>query len=249
MTLRKNNKSQTRHVVISGGTRGLGKCLIEGMLKSGYKVSTFGRKPTDFVISLSNEEKFFFAVANVSDTTTLEKFLDPAEKKLGPIYALINNAGIATNGVLATMPTDQIDKVLSVNLAGSLYLSRLVIRRMLLNLDAGVIINISSTIGLRGYSGLSAYAATKAGMDAVSRSLARELGSRRVRVNSIAPGYLETEMTHGLTENQKKQIIRRTPLGRLGRPEDVIGPLLFLLSEDSSFITGQVFVVDGGITV
>jgi 3-oxoacyl-[acyl-carrier protein] reductase len=120
---------------------------------------------------------------------------------------------------------------------------------MLLSKTGGSIVNISSIIGLRGYSGLSAYAATKGGMDAMTRALARELGERRIRVNSVAPGYLETEMTHGLDDRQREQIVRRTPLGRLGNPQDVVGPVSFLLSDRAEFITGQVITVDGGITV
>jgi 3-oxoacyl-[acyl-carrier protein] reductase len=119
---------------------------------------------------------------------------------------------------------------------------------MLLSRQPGSIVNISSIIGLRGYSGLAAYAATKGGLDAMTRALARELGERRIRVNSVAPGYLETEMTHGLDQAHRQQIVRRTPLGRLGEPRDVVGPVLFLLSDAAEFVTGQVLVVDGGIT-
>ena len=113
---------------------------------------------------------------------------------------------------------------------------------------AGSIINISSIIGIRGYSGLAAYGATKAGIDGMTRALAREVGPAGIRVNSVAPGYLRTEMTHGLTENQLRQIANRTPLGRLGTAEDVTGLVEFLLSDDSRFITGQVIAVEGGIT-
>jgi 3-oxoacyl-[acyl-carrier protein] reductase len=127
-------------------------------------------------------------------------------------------------------------------------LTKLVVRRMLVGTSRGVILNISSIIGVRGYSGLSVYASTKAGMDGMTRALARELGPRRIRVNSIAPGYLETEMTRGLDQRQREQIVRRTPLGRLGVPDDIVGPVLFLFSDAASFITGQIIVVDGGIT-
>ena len=237
-----------RHVLISGGSRGLGKNLVTGLLDAGYRVSAFSRRQTEFTEQNAANANFFFETADVSDARSLDGYLRAAESKLGPFYGLINCAGIAADGVLATMPEQQLESVVSVNLTGALRLTRRVLRRMLLNSTGGVIINVSSIIGLRGYSGLAAYAATKAGMDAMTRSLARELGHRQIRVNSIAPGYLETEMTHGLSEEQKDQIVRRTPLGRLGRPADVVGPVRFLLSDAAAFITGQVLVVDGGIT-
>ena len=146
------------------------------------------------------------------------------------------------------MPEAVIDQLVQINLSGTLKLSRQVIRSMLLAPGPGVILNISSIIGLRGYRGLAAYAATKAGMDGITRALARELGSRKIRVNSIAPGYLTTEMTGELDEEQRQQIVRRTPLGRLGTPEDVLGSVRFLLSDAAEFITGQTLVIDGGIT-
>ena len=163
------------------------------------------------------------------------------------LTASLNNAGVALDGVLAMANYADIEKTLGINLFGALATTREVLRSMLIK-KRGRIINISSIIGNRGYSGLSVYAATKGGLDAMTRSLARELGSRRITVNSIAPGYLETEMTHGLSDSQKGQIVRRTPLGRLGTPEDIVGLVLYLLSDDAAFLTGQVITVDGGIT-
>ena len=122
-------------------------------------------------------------------------------------------------------------------------------RRMLLGRVGGVILNISSISSMRGFKGLSAYAFTKGGMDAFTRALAREVGAEGIRVNSVAPGYYDTEMSHSLNEEQKQQILRRTPLGRLGEPKDVVGAVLFLLSDEASFITGQVLVIDGGSTI
>ncbi len=237
-----------KHIVLSGGSRGLGKVLAESLLDEGYLVSTFSRSATAFTEQIATRKDGFYAEADAARPSDMAKFLRAAEKKLGPAWGLINCAGVAMEGVLATMSDDDMDRLLRVNLLGALQLTKLVTRSMLLHRDGGAVLNISSIIGLRGYSGLAAYAATKGGMDAMTRALARELGDRRIRVNSIAPGYLETEMTHGLSGHQKQQIVRRTPLGRLGRAEDVAGAVLFLLSPEAQFITGQVLVIDGGIS-
>lgn len=239
---------QTRHVVISGGSRGLGQALVQGLLAEGYAVSTFSRQETEFTKGLVGDPRFFFRAADVSRTEDIEAFVRAAEHSLGPPTGLINCAGVAVEGVLATMTDDQFETVLNINLSGALRLTRVVLRRMLLTRGHRAIINISSIVGLRGYSGLAAYGASKAGMDGMTRALARELGPRGITVNSIAPGYLETEMTHGLDANQRDQIVRRTPLGRLGKPADVVGAATFLLSDGAAFITGQTIVVDGGIT-
>ena len=236
-------------VLISGGSRGLGLAIVTSLLEGGYKVATFSRRPSETVERLKEkyEKTFRFVEGDMSDAVSLDRVVRNVEKDCGPIEALINNAGIAIDGVLATMQPTQIEQLISTNLTGTLLLTRLAVRHMIVR-SRGSIINISSIIGLRGYAGLAAYSATKAGLDGMTRGLARELGPRNIRVNSIAPGYLETEMTHGLGDAQRDQIVRRTPLGRLGTPEDVLGAVYFLLSPEAGFITGQVFVIDGGIT-
>jgi 3-oxoacyl-[acyl-carrier protein] reductase len=241
-------RSDSRHVVISGGTRGLGRVLVEHLLGAGYRVSTCGRRETEFVAALRGDPRFFFAAADISDAKACAAFARAAEQRFGRPYGLVNCAGVAIDGVLPAMREDQIDELLATNLAGTLKLTRLVVRRMLLSHEGGSIVMISSVVGLRGYNGLVAYGATKGGLDAAARARARELGGRGIRVNSVAPGYLETEMTHGLDDGHRGQIVRRTPLNRLGLPEDVVGPVLFLLSDASRFITGQTLVVDGGLT-
>lgn len=236
-------------VLLSGGSRGLGLVLAEGLLKAGRHVVTFSRKPSDAQQALAERHAgaLFSLTGDMADPASLEEVVRKAERDVGPVEVLINNAGIAHDGVLATMRPEQIEQLVAVNLTGTLLLTRLVVRHMLVR-SRGVVLSISSIIGLRGYSGLAAYSATKAGLDGMTRALARELGERGIRVNSIAPGYLETEMTGGLDDRQREQIVRRTPLGRLGRAEDVMGAVLFLTSEAASFITGQTLVIDGGIT-
>jgi 3-oxoacyl-[acyl-carrier protein] reductase len=238
-----------RHVIISGGSRGLGKTLVEGLLASGYLVSTFSRNRTEFTDQLATNAAFFFEPADVCDPQTLSQFLEGAKEKFGPPYALVNCAGVATVGVLPLLRDQQIDEAIATNLRGTLVLTRMVLRQMRLRGGGGSIVNISSVVGLRGYRGMAVYAATKGGIDALTRAMARELGSWGIRVNSVAPGYLRTEMSETLKAEQLEKILRRTPLGRLGVPEDVVGPVKFLLSDESAFITGQVLTVDGGITV
>jgi 3-oxoacyl-[acyl-carrier protein] reductase len=141
----------------------------------------------------------------------------------------------------------RIDVVIDLNLKGTIYMTRLVSRRMLAN-RSGSIVNISSIVGRSGYRGLAVYSATKAALDGFTRAMARELGSRGITVNSVAPGYLRTEMSHGLDEQQLEQIVRRTPAGRLGEPEDIARAVQFLTDPANSYLTGQVLVVDGGLT-
>ena len=203
-------------MVISGGSRGLGQGLVQGMLDAGYRVSTFSRSATPFTDSLNGHDRFLFCAADVTDRRAVAAFVKQAEARFGRPFGLINCAGMAVEGVLATISEEQLDRVLAINLSGTLYLTRLVVRRMLLQETGGSIINISSIVGLRGYRGLTAYSATKAGMDGMTRALARELGAKKIRVNSIAPGYLETELTHGLDAAQRGQIVNRTPLAGWG---------------------------------
>lgn len=238
-----------RHVLVSGGTRGLGQSLVSDLLDAGYRVSTFGRKPTPFVEALaaSSGDRFAFFTGDAGKLDDVAEVFRGARDRFGTPWGLVNNAGVAADGVLATMDPSRIQAVIQTNLTGPLLLTRQALRAMLLQ-RGGRIINISSIIGLRGFSGLSVYTATKAGLDGMTRALARELGPRGIAVNSIAPGYLETEMTHGLSDHQRTQIIRRTPLGALGKPSDVTGLVRFFLSDASAFITGQVVAVDGGNT-
>lgn len=234
--------------LVSGGSRGLGLAIVEHLLKQGEAVATFSRSESETARQLASEwgEQFSFHTCDIADAEAVAALVERIETEFGPIEYLVNNAGIAHDGVLAVFPEDQLESVISINLSGTLHLTRECVRRMLLR-RRGRIVSISSIIGLRGYSGLAVYSATKAGIDGMTRSLARELGPAHITVNSVAPGYLETEMSGTLGEEQREQIVRRTPLGRLGMPDDVTGVVAFLLSDAASFITGQTIVIDGGI--
>jgi 3-oxoacyl-[acyl-carrier protein] reductase len=236
-------------VLISGGSRGLGVAIAKHLLAEGFRVVAFSRRANSEVAELEKgwEDEFFFYEADLSDRNAMRELVDFVEDEHGALAGLVNNAGIALDGLLAMTPDDDIERLIRVNLLGPLTLTRAVAKRMLMR-QHGSIVTITSIVGLRGYSGLSGYSATKAGLDGMTRALARELGSRNVRVNSVAPGFLETEMTHGLDDEQRRQIVRRTPLGRLGTVQDVTGVVAFLLSDQGAFMTGQTLVVDGGIT-
>jgi 3-oxoacyl-[acyl-carrier protein] reductase len=160
---------------------------------------------------------------------------------------LVNNAGVARDGILGLVDDEDIDVVVDLNLKGTLYMCRLVSRRMLAR-GGGTIVNVSSIVGRTGYRGLAVYSATKAALDGLTRALARELGSRHITVNGIAPGYLRTEMSHGLDEDQLNQIVRRTPAGHLGEPADIARAVQFLTDPRNTYLTGHVLVVDGGLT-
>ncbi|WP_044559808.1 SDR family NAD(P)-dependent oxidoreductase [Azospirillum sp. B4] len=245
----------TDHIIVTGGSRGLGLALAGALLADGWRVSTCARTPTAEVEALAarHGDRFLFQTAQVGDAGQVTAFIDAAVAWAGGVYGLINNAGIAREGILATLPQVEIDALIQTNLNGAIQAARATLRHLLRRPATaapagGRIINISSIIGQRGYTGLAAYAATKAGLDGLTRALAREVGRRGITVNSVAPGYLETEMSSTLGAGQRDQIIRRTPLGRLGTADDVVPVVRFLLGPGAAYITGQTLVVDGGIS-
>ena len=192
-------------------------------------------------------DRFYYEAVDLSDRISCETFVRNVVERFNVIDILVNNAGVARDGVLGLFQPEDVDTVVDLNLKGTIHVTKPVVRRMLLA-GAGRIVNISSVVGISGYRGLAVYGATKAALDAMTRSLARELGPRGITVNSVAPGYLRTEMTHGLDEQDLDQIVRRTPLGRLGDPADVSAAVQFLVSDEAEFITGHVLVIDGGLT-
>lgn len=240
-----------KHVIVSGGSKGLGLGIVKHLLKCGYQVSTCSRSKTSEIERLENEYACFkWFQTKIGDAQQTTEFVKAACERANqiPLWGLVNNAGVAKEGVLATFPNIESDDLLQVNLHGALYLARDVLRVFLRQNSPGRIINISSIIGTRGYTGLAAYSASKAGLDGLTRALARENGRRNITVNSIAPGYLDTEMSSTLSDTKRQQIIRRTPMHRLGTVDDITPAIAFLLSDDAAFITGQTITIDGGIT-
>jgi 3-oxoacyl-[acyl-carrier protein] reductase len=240
-----------RVVIVTGGSRGLGAGIVSSYLDSGDLVATCARSSTPQVQALCADpevaDRFLFVAADLSKSSDAERFVNAVVDRWDHVDVLVNNAGVARDGILAMTPDEDIDTVIDLNLKGTIYMTRLVSRRMLAR-RSGSIVNISSIVGRSGYRGLAVYSATKAALDGFTRAMARELGSRGITVNGVAPGYLRTEMSHGLDEAQLDQIVRRTPAGRLGEPDDVARAVQFLTDPRNSYITGHVLVVDGGLT-
>lgn len=245
-----DSPSDGRVVIVTGGSRGLGLGIVRAYLASGDRVGTCARTRTPEIDALAAEfpGRLVFVPADLARRDEAEAFVKAVIAEWGQVDVLINNAGVARDGVMGLVRDDDIDTVVDLNLKGTFYVTRLVSRRMLGRGAGGSIVNISSIVGRSGYRGLAVYSATKAALDGFTRALARELGSRGITVNGIAPGYLRTEMSHGLDEEQLQQIVRRTPAGRLGEPDDIARVAQFLTDPRNSYLTGQVIVVDGGLT-
>lgn len=238
-----------RVVIITGGSRGLGAGIVEAYLEAGDRVATCARSRTPEVDRWVSAfgDRFYFQEVDLSNREQATAFVAEVIGRWQTVEVLVNNAGVARDGILALADDDDVDLVVDLNLKGTLHITKLVSRRMLAH-RRGHIVNISSIVGLSGYRGLSVYSATKAALDGMTRALARELGSRGIVVNSVAPGYLRTEMSHGLDADQLNQIVRRTPAGRLGEPSDIARLVMFLADPANNYITGQVIVADGGLT-
>ena len=238
-----------KNVLITGATRGLGLAIVRRLQEEPeYRLICVGRTETEAFAALRAEsgERMIFQPFDLDDLNAIPAFVSGITRTHGPLYALINNAGIGLDGVLATQHATEIDKVLRVNLEAAILMTKYACRSMLTRRE-GRIVNISSIIASTGFNGLAVYAASKAGLEGFTRSLSRELGRAKITVNCIAPGYMETDMTAGLQGEKLDSIRRRAPLG-LPRPDDVAGAAAYLLSDEAAMVSGSVMTIDGGST-
>ena len=235
-------------VLITGGTRGLGLATARKLESSGYRVILVGRTCSeDCQKWLSETNNASFEAFDFTATTTIHKFCQTITNKYGRLYGLVNNAALGLDGILATMHESDISKVIRVNMEAPILLTKYLVRPMLIN-QRGRVINISSIIGSTGFKGLAVYGATKSAMNGFTKSLSRELGKAGITVNSVAPGYMATDMTQGLEEAKLESIKRRSPMGQLAHVDDVASMVSYLMSDEARMITGTVITVDAGST-
>jgi 3-oxoacyl-[acyl-carrier protein] reductase len=232
--------------LVTGGSRGIGAAISRELAKAGAKVVLNYRAGQEAADEVAEEIGGLAVRADVSKPEEVQALIEHVEGELGDIDALVNNAGVTRDTLIARMTDDDWQTVIDTNLRGTFNTSRAVSRKMLRR-RAGSIVNLSSVVGVHGNPGQANYAASKAGIIGLTKALARELGSRGVRVNAIAPGYISTELTDVLNDEQRGLILQNTPLGRLGEPEDVARAVRFLCSDEAAFITGEVLLVDGGL--
>jgi 3-oxoacyl-[acyl-carrier protein] reductase len=232
--------------LVTGGSRGIGASISRELAKAGAKVALNYRAGQEAADEVAGEIGGLAVRADVSKPEEVQALIERVEGGLGDIDALVNNAGVTRDTLIARMTDDNWQTVIDTNLRGTFNTSRAVSRKMLRR-RAGSIVNLSSVVGVHGNPGQANYAASKAGIIGLTKALARELGSRGVRVNAIAPGYISTELTDVLNDEQRGLILQNTPLGRLGEPEDVARAVRFLCSDEAAFITGEVLLVDGGL--
>jgi 3-oxoacyl-[acyl-carrier protein] reductase len=246
---------ENKKIVVTGGSRGIGAGIVKSLIEKGATVAfTYTSRPDAAekvlaeVKSLNPKtaDQHFCLSMNVADPDSVEKGFAQILERFGQIDGLVNNAGITKDGLLLRMKTEDFDDVIQTNLRGS-FLCTKVVSKIMLKARKGSIVNVTSVIGHMGNAGQANYAASKAGTAAFGKSVAQELGSRNIRVNCVAPGFIVTDMTDAMTDEQKKAIFTKIPLQKLGDVEDVANAVTFLLSEESKYITGQTLHVNGGM--
>jgi 3-oxoacyl-[acyl-carrier protein] reductase len=237
--------------LVTGASRGIGAAIAEALARDGFDVAVgygadaAGAQRTVAAV-VAHGRAAVALQADVADEDQAAGLVEAAEARLGPLDAVVLNAGITRDALFRRMSADDWRAVIDTNLTGGFFVSRAALRGMMRR-RAGSIVAVSSVVGLIGNPGQANYAAAKAGLIGMVKSLAKEVGSRGIRVNAVAPGYIATDMTAALSEEQRAHVQAGTPLGRLGTPEDVSGVVAFLCSPDAGFITGTVIRVDGGL--
>ena len=239
-----------RNVLISGGTRGVGLAIARKLAGDGYRVFALGRKESPDLtaaIAAASADALHFVPFDLANIDVIPDLIRKMKVAHGPLYGLVNNAALGTEGLLSNMHNSDIEKLVKLNTVSPIVLTKYAVRAMM-TAGTGRIVNISSIIGFTGYSGLSVYGATKASMLGFTRSLAREVGRLGVTVNAVAPGFMDTEMTAGMNDEQRGKIAKRSALQRLVDVEDVAASVAFLMSDAAKNITGTVMTVDAGNT-
>jgi 3-oxoacyl-[acyl-carrier protein] reductase len=239
-----------RTALITGAGRGIGRACAEALAKAGYRVVLAGRSVERLAEAAEATRaagaETFLVELDLASMESIGSGIQKAAKEFGRIDILINNGGITKDGLAVRMKQADWEAVLSTNLSGSFYAIQQVLQGMMRE-RWGRIVNVSSVVGERGNPGQANYAASKAGLIGLTKSLAHEVGSRNITVNAVAPGFIGTDMTHGLSEELKQKMIEQTPLKRMGVPEDVAAAVRFLVSDEAAFITGHVLDVNGGL--
>jgi len=237
-----------RNVLVTGGSRGIGLATARRLAVSGYNVITVARRESEVLGTAVREvgaDRLHFRAFDLSEIEALPAFAKTLRDEFGAIYGLVNNAGLGTEGLLATMHNSDIEALIRLNVLSPVILTKYIVRQMMAD-GAGRIVNISSIIASTGYNGLSVYGATKAAAAGFTRSLAREVGKLGITVNAVAPGFIDTELTQTLSDEGRQRIIGRSALRRLPEADDVAAVVEFLLGEGGRNITGAVLTVDAG---
>jgi 3-oxoacyl-[acyl-carrier protein] reductase len=242
-----------QNIIVTGGSRGLGLGIAHKLVTAGYRVIAIARRENEQLARTMQQNEpaqhgsLLFRAFDLEETSEIPNLVKQLRKEFGSIYGLVNNAGLGTSGILATMHDKQIQSLVRLNTLSPIILTKYVVRSMMAD-GGGRIVNVASIVSFTGYSGLSVYGATKASIVGFTRSLAREVGPLGINVNAVAPGFVDTDMTESLDEQQRAQIVRRSALHRLAEAEDVGNAVEFLLSDKSRNITGTVLTIDAGNT-
>jgi 3-oxoacyl-[acyl-carrier protein] reductase len=240
-----------RVALVTGSTRGIGHAIAATLASSGARVAVVGRDRTraqEVAAQMGGDDQVRGFACDVADVASVNAVVDDVEKSFGSVDILVNNAGLTRDNLLMRLKDDDWDAVLDANLRGAFASVRAASRGMMKR-RWGRIINIASIVGIVGNKGQANYAASKAGLIGLTKSVAKELASRNILANVVAPGFIETDMTAAMTPDARTTLSQQIPLARLGTPQDIAGVVAFLASEHAAYITGQVFVIDGGMVM